>query len=162
MIKIRRDVFETNSSSTHSISVKANSKLEKSYLLVNEDNYIEAAFGEFGWEIASYNFQHEKLSYLLTICAQINGFDFYCKSLREFEVELDKFYSCSDFHMIADAICAYTGCKGIIMDAREGYVDHQSYEDYTSLSDYLDSWGVSIEEFVFGNAVIVNTDNDNH
>ena len=53
---IRKNVFETNSSSTHSISI---SKLND-YILPKEINFT---FGEFGWEFSKYTSSFDKASY---------------------------------------------------------------------------------------------------
>ena len=60
MIQIRRGVFETNSSSTHSVSIshKNSSYYDPSSLNVfidEYDNKVHVKFGEFGWEVESYN-----------------------------------------------------------------------------------------------------------
>ena len=54
-------------------------------------------------------------------------------------------------------------CDGIIIDSEsEGYIDHQSIEDYRTFKEWLDSTGAeSIEDFIFGN-IILHTDNDNY
>ena len=82
--------------------------------------------------------------------------------------------------MVEDVICKYCNCEGIKLkgefevkrgswDGKEyyyldfdGYIDHQSHEDYSCLQDFLDDYGVTIEEFIFSPNVILHTDNDNH
>jgi hypothetical protein len=59
MKKIRKNVFETNSSSTHSICVAKDVEL-----IIPEEIYFE--FGEFGWEISTLSSVSEKASYLYT------------------------------------------------------------------------------------------------
>ena len=51
--------------------------------------------------------------------------------------------------------------KFIIDEYAEGYIDHQSHEDYSSIPDFLMQNDTDIIDFVYG-SVIVNTDNDNH
>ena len=62
MKKIRNNVFETNSSSTHSITVGENKNGEYDILpiTVNPDWY-----GEFGWEFATWDTIEEKLAYMI-------------------------------------------------------------------------------------------------
>ena len=57
---IRRYVFETNSSSTHSICIT------KSNVLNQKQNYIKFQTGEFGWEQDTLSNPYEKASYLYT------------------------------------------------------------------------------------------------
>lgn len=59
MRQIRNNVFETNSSSTHSICVAKTSDLE-----IPEK--ITFSFGEFGWEYGKLSNIDEKASYLYT------------------------------------------------------------------------------------------------
>lgn len=170
MFKVRKGLFETNSSSTHSISIRGKKKLDKSNLpICSKNNKVEGKFGEFGWEIESYTSQETKLSYLLTLIAEINNRkDNFCS-----------FYELKDFKDVENVIKKYCKCDGIDIGEEpkirkykycnreylsydiDGYIDHQSCE-YESLQDFLDYWGVTIEEFIFSPNVWLNTDNDNH
>ena len=163
MRQIRRNVFETNSSSTHSISFSSRDEaLEESVLKVANDGYIHIGFGEFGWEIETYSSQGSKLSYLLTMIACVNGLtpSWYEKDFGYLRTEITEL---DDFKTLNDEIIEYTRCEyGLYIDESYGYIDHQSFEDYRSLKDFLNDWGVkNCIEFIFGN-VIVHTDNDNH
>ena len=73
--KIRSGVFETNSSSVHSL-VFSKEGLEPSVLPVDKNDKIITDFGEFGREYCIYNTQAEKLSYLITCLYYLSsGFD---------------------------------------------------------------------------------------
>lgn len=76
--KIRSGVFETNSSSVHSL-VFSKEGLEPSVLPVDRDGKIITDFGEFGKEYCIYDAQAEKLSYLITCLYYLSGgFDEMC------------------------------------------------------------------------------------
>lgn len=60
MKQIRRNVFETNSSSTHSICITKND------LLNDKRTFVDFTFGEFGWEYGTLTTIREKASYLYT------------------------------------------------------------------------------------------------
>ena len=66
-VNIRHGVFETNSSSTHSISID-----DKEFLLdtlvVNSSGNVEIEVGEFGWEQDTYRDASTKASYLHMYC----------------------------------------------------------------------------------------------
>lgn len=159
MIQIRKGVFETNSSSMHSITFSGK-ELEENKMAIDYDGYIHATFGEFGWEVESYYDQGTKLSYLLTMAMHLN--DFYvwcCRSTEDAEREIEEFMQTEDFKRISDAVGEYAHCNGIIIDYGEGYIDHQSRE-YGCLDEFLYDCGTDIINFVFGDAV-VHTDNDN-
>ena len=158
MIQIRYGTFETNSSSTHSLTLRPNYSLEPNYLRVFKDGYIHVELGEFGWEIENYTDQYHKLSYLLTMIQYFNGLNTYWTNSREErDQEIRALMLTEDFQRINEAVAAYAGCEGIIIDPSEGYIDHQSVE-CSSLDEFLPT---DILDFIFG-AIVVHTDNDNH
>lgn len=59
MKKIRKGVFETNSSSTHSICIAKDAQLTM-------PNELHFSFGEFGWECDTLSSVSEKASYIYT------------------------------------------------------------------------------------------------
>ena len=67
--QIRRETFETNSSSTHAICItKSNVDME------NLPNHVTFSHGEFGWENAEYDDLWHKASYLYqAICSCYDG-----------------------------------------------------------------------------------------
>ena len=68
MIQIRQGVFETNSSSTHAISIcKYHSNVELPEVVKFESNQ------DFGWEFEKYTDIYSKANYLwLAICYMYN------------------------------------------------------------------------------------------
>lgn len=64
---IRKSVFETNSSSMHSIVIKT-LKRQPSTLELTKRGILKVSLGEFGKEEAEYDDQYTKLSYLVTLC----------------------------------------------------------------------------------------------
>lgn len=158
MIKIRRSTFETNSSSTHSLIIKDNVP-DYSYV-IDEEGIINAEFGEFGWEVKNYKKPMTKLSYILTMVAEI------------YEPRTEKeFYENEDFKKIEEEVCAGTGALGIRVinsgfkaedgySLHNGYIDHQSCE-FSNIDEFLRSNGVTLKDYLFNSGVIVHTDNDN-
>lgn len=176
MKTIRSNVFETNSSSTHSVSISHNvASLYGSDCLSNYiefyDNKVHVRFGEFGWEIESYVLPYDKLQYIVTMLVETEGNNI---------TKVDDLWETEGFKLINDAVADYCNCDGIWIDenmkldsyiwdgkehyyiSHEGYIDHQSYEDYKSVQDFLDDYGVNITDFIFNTGVVVHTDNDNH
>ncbi len=163
MKQIRHSVFETNSSSTHSVSIHRNSnKIEQNKMVVCDDGYIHATLGKFGWEEEDYDSQESKLSYLLTMAVHKNGLCAYNITDEEDQEAIDSLQKTEDFKRISAEVANHAGCKGVVVDYSSGYIDHQSHEDYRSMDDFLDNYGVSILEFIFGSDVVIHTDNDNH
>lgn len=161
MKQIRRNVFETNSSSTHSITyskhyIKCTNNIEVDEI----DNKVHVCLGEFGWEIDSHEDSSTKLQYLITyVCAQ-NGLTTWW-SEDGFDEKVVELRSLEDFKNIEECVKDELGCDGIEIDSLDGYIDHQSLYG-SNLQEYFDYEGVSnLYEYIFGN-IIVHTDNDNH
>ena len=157
----RRCVFESNSSSTHSLTVN---KLGCTGTLeVDEyENKVITQFGEFGWGYDVYNDPETKLSYLVTMLIETH---------RDC-CTLDELYETEDFAMINEAVANYCNCDGIIIDEdlvrcndeedtwcdHNGYIDHQSIMD---IGDLLADYDCSVEEFIFDRGIVLVIDCDN-
>jgi len=168
---IRRHVFETNSSSTHSVCI-SKGDIGNSYLFVDdEDNKVHVSFGEFGWGYDTLTSQTEKLSYLCTMLMETE-----CKKFEN----VDDIYQTIGFNQINDCIKEKCNCDGVVFDDeievrsyeyqgktytyldKDGYIDHQSCEGYANINDFLNDYGTNIESFIFNNNISVIIDNDNH
>lgn len=149
MKNIRHGVFETNSSSTHSISINRNTEGLMETLPVSENGEIEIEPGEFGWELEEYSDPMYKASYALTWAKQNEK-----PENPEYSTMLEK--------VIKDQ----TGAKKVTFVSQGdegswdawGYIDHQSndvcetaFEDEATLRD-----------FIFRKGSYFETDNDNH
>ena len=82
-LQIRKGVFETNSSSTHAISIRNNSVGN------NYPEEVSFELGTFGWEYDHYNDTHTKASYLWTAIV--------CLAKEGGNIEGDINYSVDDF-----------------------------------------------------------------
>lgn len=167
MKTIRNNVFETNSSSSHSLCIGVNNELSPSYLLIDDvDNCIHIEFGEFGWGYETITNQYDKLSYLVTMLVETEGNS--CKSMIDLR-------NTEGFQSIEKVIKEYCECDGLIIDSdvhpatwnenyldHDGYIDHQSCEDYHTLQDFLDNLGITVEQFIFNSDIKLIIDNDNH
>ncbi len=168
--QIRRNVFETNSSSIHSLTIRSGNT-NSSDLHVDTDNRVEVDFGEFGWEECNYSDQYTKLQYILTMCACTEG---------QKCITPDEFFDTEGFKAISDTVANHCNCDGIKIREDslrtshwdysnedyldfDGYIDHQSCEDYSSVADFLEQNNISsVEDFIFNDGIIIHTDNDNH
>ena len=158
MIYIRKGVFETNSSSSHSIVITKDNKptetIENSKMIdggwhIDSQGVMDFMFEhdlEFGrspfdiladWEgrlryaIATYANEQDKINELEEICQRrIAGF-------VKFNFRKDHWEE-KDYH---------------------GYVDHQSYG---LLQHALSKYGISLEEFIFNDRYIVVIDGDEY
>lgn len=145
MRQIRKNVFETNSSSVHTLQI-SNDGLEPSELKLNKDGNIEVEFGEFGKDYRIYNTQYEKLQYLISFIAY--NYSYY--------YDLDDLYENYDYSEVRDAICEYTGANDIvIVGETQPYIDHQS-QYHCVIRLYKDE----IINFVFNKFITLKTDCD--
>lgn len=161
MKQIRRSVFETNSSSTHSVTI-THKGLAQNNMRVYSDGYIHTEIGEFGWEIVNYREQDDRLCYLVTMLAEKNGMARWWHDDDPLNTKVERLMKTPDFKRLSKEIGKYAGCKGVIIDPSDGYIDHQSQDSYNTFQDFLDDYDTDIVEFVFGKGNIVRTDNDNH
>ena len=189
--KIREGIFETNSSSTHSVTLRRSIDSPQKEIIVDSDDYVHVKFADFGWGYERISDSYTKLQYLLTLawnCSKDKIEEKYAP-FEEDKDYIDLFYELEDFQNINQAVKLHCNCDGIIMDSKltiydsEYYsdeykynhlcisneynydchgIDHQSYEDYNCINDFLDSYNISsIDEFIFDDNRILVLDNDN-
>lgn len=162
MLKIRNNVFETNSSSTHSIAISKKSR-GYSYDLPVEDGCLKLRCGEFGWGPCLLRTPYDKLTYILTylICDLLDneGMDSYIKfGSDDYYKALDLIAEDDDINSLLESI------KEECSDIEEfefgfddgyyafGYIDHQSF-DMIKDEDFID--------VIFNNNIMIIIDNDN-
>ena len=167
MIKVRNNLFETNSSSTHSLVVSDYDREYNYNLPVDEYGTLEIPFGEFGWEWCIYREPIDKLSYLITDRIE-----------SDYE-ERDAIERLEDEYLINEALNRDTfveqpaiqeifkAVKEACPNVKEiklvkapgsyscvGYIDHQS----CGISRDFDG---PLSDFIFNTGVIIITGNDN-
>jgi hypothetical protein len=102
---IRNSVWETNSSSSHSIALAdKNKQFILDTIYPNQHGIIYVNGGEYGWEWVKYNDAITKLSYA--------------------------YQSMVDIELLKRVVMNQTGATDVIFNEKsmeEGYVDHQSY-----------------------------------
>ncbi len=142
METIRRSVFETNSSSSHSIVIN-DSATDFTSMIPDKDGNIVFTGGEFGWEQENYNDPWTKANY----CA------------------IDQQDNHANINMLKEVIKEQTGAKKVLFDfdtdyneKKESYIDHQS----AGTSDEAFASKETLKKFIFGKGSVLYTDNDNH
>jgi len=133
MKTIRHSAFETNSSSTHSISINENTKLF-SNIRPDKDGKIVLDGGEFGWEWDSYSDPYTKANYCM----------------------LDNQGDEPSLAMLREVIMEHTGATEVIFNFN-GYIDHQSL----GTTDKAFASKETLKAFIFDENSILNTGNDN-
>lgn len=147
MEKIRRSVFETNSSSTHSITINNLGDL-LDMLIPDESGNVILYGGEFGWEVEDYNDSQSKASYLAIYARYYSS-----------EPNLEK--------ILKEVIKEQTKCKKVVFGFSEDYdmlngcyIDHQSIEN--KAFHHLFENKEMLRQFIFNPKSVLHTDNDNH
>jgi hypothetical protein len=147
MQKIRKGVFETNSSSTHSICIESGSYVADKIPL--KDGVCKIYPGEFGWEVEDYSDAATKASYCLVYAIGS-------------EYDKDEPVN-QNLDMLKSVLKEVTGAKDVefVLNVngynKWGYIDHQSSdvcsEAFTSRE--------KLKDFIFNPESILHTDNDN-
>ena len=150
MIKIRTNVFETNSSSSHSITIPYPLQLEENKMEINDEGYIEVSLSQFcHWE---HDTQMDRLAWLIQLLANeklgYNPF-WYHRNNEEWHELAEKLYETEEFQELSAEIADYANCRGIILaELTSGYIDHDS--NYESMKTFLLEYNVNAVSFVFG------------
>jgi len=134
MKKIRSKVFETNSSSSHSISIVEGEEGFYDTIYPDEKGIIILGGEEFGWEWEKYTCALTKATY----CAQ------------------DCWHDPDKRDMLIEVLQEQTGAITIEFDY-SGYIDHQS--NGTSHDAFVNKQ--SLKDFIFNPKSILFTGNDN-
>jgi len=141
--QIREKVFETNSSSSHSITIEPSNDGLYDTIIPDDDGNIILTGGEFGWGIEEHNDALTKANY----CGVDNLLN---------EDKLD---------MLKEVIREQTGCNEVIIDISEdwkdsnhSYIDHQSHGTSREALESKET----LRQFIFNKNSILYIDNDNH
>lgn len=159
LVTRRSGVFETNSSSTHSISVSTKELNLDKLIPPKGHKKIFSSGGEYGWEFKKYFNPKDKLDYLVTFLFQN------CRSYKDFlkVKQTDKKYQ-----MLKDVIYEHCGFPlSIKLPKREkkwdyymfGYIDHQSAG--VSEKSGIFSSKTLLAAFLFNPNSFLETGNDN-
>jgi hypothetical protein len=174
---IRRGVFETNSSSSHSISI-APGDFRPEHLPVDLDGVCRIHPGEFGWGVETFRDAASKASYCLVYCKDV------ARNVGEHVT-----HTPSDSPrlqaMLRDVIARETGATvafvprgnteheemldqdlelAAVVDGLAGvehdwgYIDHQSDDICSEAFESQDT----LRAFIFNPQSILRIDNDNH
>lgn len=165
MKNIRTAVFETNSSSMHSLAIRGKDEISR-------PGQLRGYFGEYGWGYETLNTCDEKLSYVLTALASLSEADECKLGMQEACKRLEGF---KYFQWLNEMVKDYTG-NVIDMDYEGGgwypfgYIDHQSWnyaethpEPLTAFwSNEKADFQTKMRDFIFNDKYTVIIDNDNH
>ena len=142
MITIRRSVFETNSSSAHTLAIAKTDHLNDK-LFIDQDGVCKIFFGEFGWGPDTYYDAASKASYCLTAATESNN--------------------TGQLEMLRNVIKQQTGATTVVFEEthgyqKQGYVDHQSEGVANAAFENEEA----LKAFIFNKGSELVIDNDNH
>lgn len=140
-IQVRKSIFETNSSSTHSVVIAP----EGADFVMPKDlpDVIKLESDEFGWEQKSYMDFFSRLSYAFTYAINYS---------REEDVD-----------NLRKIVTEFTGKETEMEEGKEhGYIDHQSVEGRMGQIEEAFKDAATLKRFLFGKGSSFETDNDNH
>ena len=161
---MRSNVWETNSSSMHTVTVRGKRNINSNYRI---NNVIEIYLEEYGWDGDPCDDLSSKLAYAMSMVlhTEYPSFNHYDE---DFIVDQEILEELPGYQLLLNAIREHGYCEKIVIKRRDGayypygYIDHQSFEDYSSLQDFLDDWHVDAETLLFDDNVTIWIDNDNH
>lgn len=145
MIKIRKNTFETNSSSTHAIAIPKKPNYKK-------QSHINFKWGEFGWEYVVYRDTTSKASYLYTMLRYFDGD--YIPELNNMNVYINKIKQYLD-----DENITYSFEKPSPDSWDDGHVDHGA--DGLDVIEGILKNKDSFLTYLFDERAYVSTGNDN-
>lgn len=157
MIKIRQGVFETNSSSTHAISIcEFHPNMELPEVVKFETNQ------EFGWEFEDYTDVYSKANYLwLAICYKYNNLsdeDELIKAKANLTQYLERIGVRATFEDCRYIKSTWSRVDDKYMDMR-GYIDHPG--DLYEMVDALLEDPNLLYGYLFNDNSMISTGNDN-
>jgi hypothetical protein len=142
MKTVRHNTFETNSSSSHSLTISG--KVIRPSKLKDTNTYTIYG-GEYGWGYETYSDPVSKISYTAVEALSTNN-----ETLKDWLEEIIK-----EMYKVDDVVYEFsTDYNG----PNHSYIDHQSYG---TVADSVSSKD-DLEHFLFGDNSVLTIDNDNH
>lgn len=151
MYQIRRNVFETNSSSSHSLTLAHEALVTQPFADdVLREGVVTVAPGEFGWAWERFYAPASKLAYLVTYLTGGEVEDT-AEDLTEALIARD-----ARMAMLAQVVHEHTGCT-LRVAPGYGHIDHQSLD----VAERAFDTEQELAAFVFGEGSYLQTGNDN-
>lgn len=128
--RIRKGVFETNSSSMHSLVIKGEKKINREQLKINEDGFIEVETDDYTWGNFILETAQEKLNYV--VACKINEDDLYLfgnDSENNSKHHRRLARAGIEFIKLEEMLCEITGAKGIEVNLIKGCSTEQNFDE---------------------------------
>ena len=128
--RIRKGVFETNSSSMHSLVIKGEKRINREQLKINENEFIEVETDDYTWGYFILETVQEKLNYV--VACKINEDDLYLftNDSENNSKHLKRLARAGiEFIKLEEMLCEITGAKGIEVNLTKGCNTEQSLDE---------------------------------
>lgn len=128
--RIRKEVFETNSSSMHSLVIKGEKKINREQLKINENGFIEVETDDYTWGYFILETAQEKLNYIVS--CKINEDDLYLfgNDPENNSKHLKRLARAGiEFIKLEEMLSEITGAKGIEVNLTRGCSTEQSLDE---------------------------------
>ena len=166
MINKRSNVFETNSSSVHTVTIDTGNIND---LVVEKDGYIHLSLPYYGKHFDQFNNSYDKLCYAILVVCYTHGVylewcdrfeempeEYYDEEVNFWRDSLSDLLDTQEYKDIEECVIIElrkynVECKGIKIHQSECGIDHQSQE-HESIYEFLEENKLnSIYDFIFGN-----------
>ena len=163
MESVRKNVFETNSSSTHSITLCDKDRGYNTCIDNGQDyaGTLHVDLARYGWEWKWISTPYEKLQYILTQIAQTVGcIEDYLGEYDDRDEAREEIYQSHDFETILYYIKKNTSFDTIEIGDLDGHIEYGSYVN--TLWELCEEANCdSIEDFLFNPSIKIRQGNDN-
>jgi hypothetical protein len=156
--QIRHSVFETNSSSSHSLTCVQDNLVAVPFRPeVLRAGVLEVPLGDYGWEWRRYYLPEHKLSYLLT---QLTSQSLSDGNIPEGNAESVTAQLCEEhaaLEQMRQVVLDHTGVQLQFVPGSSGYID----QDSEGVGKELFNSDETLRDFLFSPGSYVETSNDN-
>ena len=130
MKRIRKGVFETNSSSMHSLVINGEKKIDKEQLKINENGFIEVETDEYTWGYFILVTAQEKLNYVAACKINEDGLYLFGNDSENNSKHHKRLARAGiEFIKLEEMLCEATGAKGIEVNLIRGCSTEQSLDE---------------------------------
>lgn len=158
--KIRKNVFETNSSSSHSLTMAQGDVVQVPFTKRElRDGKVIVGLDDYGWEWHRYYKPSNKLAYLLTQALLGSGEygDARVPDGSPEEVTREVCEENEKAALLCEVVKAHTGCELLFSPGSRGSIDHDS----VGTGNELFCSAAELTQFLFSAESCVETGNDN-
>ena len=128
--RIRKGVFETNSSSMHSLVIKGEKKINREQLKINENGFIEVETDDYTWGNFILETAQEKLNYVAACKINEDGLYLFGNDSENNSKHHKRLARAGiEFIKLEEMLCEATGAKGIEVNLIRGCSTEQSFDE---------------------------------